>query len=272
MVMWESFNERLRKNFKILLAGVAGSEGRSDCEDMLLEAMLQQGFRFVEIGIVDPENITERSKEGAVEVAATHISQFVADRTRGEVQPFMSRFVMRMEDDFMIRSGRRRGSGLNPGEGHFDLCTYSSGEREKIVSVKSIDRAAQLGLVIHACSREDSHQAEAYFYLPFEINQRFQIVQENGRDNVESRWSWTILMYHIAFGTEHIYIGDPGSSQAAVFGSPPNPVRPDEYPCKFNTRSGVLLRRYNELWFAGDLQAIRRDRNLMHYHQMFGRS
>lgn len=222
LVLWDSFAPDRRLRFKILLVGVAGLNAYSDCEDVLLEAMLSQGFRFEEIGIIDPESLYFGSAPGEVVNQSNHIKSMVIAHSAGSPPPTMSHYVMTLDDNFMQKAKRSHGS--RPGQGYFDLCTYSSGERTRVMSVRGNNRAADLGLVIHACEslEEDVHttQSEAYFYLPFNINERYRVTGPVGL----SHWDYEMLMQYVVHAQELIFLGYPDldDGSASVLGTPDN--------------------------------------------------
>lgn len=238
-IMWKSFQGHSVLKFKILLSGVAGRQAYSNCEDVLLNAMLDVGFRFEEIGIVDPEESIFHSAPDEVRKQSQKILRMVQARSEGFPPPIMSQYVMRMGEDFMTNSGRQ--PGRNPGQGHFDLCTWSSGERLKLVSVSGVNRAADLGLVIHACTSEASDQAEAYFYLPFEMDNNYNVVGQN----ITCRWKWEELLLFVIQSGYTIFIGDPVVPDASVLGNPPNLTSRYPHTCNYYSASGRRIFDFN---------------------------
>lgn len=220
-----------RKRFRLLMIGVAGDAAYA-CEDVLIRAMLEKGFQFEEVGVIDPEDPMFHSRPGRVAEVSLNISKLLsAKQPQTQRRPtLVSQYVMTLGEDFMVKSGRAR-----QGQARFDMCVYSSGGRQALVSVRGPNRAANLGLVIHACDANGQDQSEAYLYLPYAVDQRYR------GEEVQCAWDWPVLLMHATGDerlSERIYLAeeiqDGSFGAASVFGVSAKRAKVPALPCEYH--------------------------------------
>lgn len=239
-----------REHFKILFVGVAGKYGEWNCERAFLKRVKSLGFVFKEVGVMDSEEVMQGSGPGMTQKTADEMSVFMAETFQQDVPAVVSVYVGRLNDDFMVQSGRTS---------KFDLCVYSSGQMQALTSVRGPNCAADLGLVIHSCFDYNHFQAYSYFFLPFDVHSDYSPVKV---EEVPScGWIWSSLMLLLsgakdAVYSKNVFLGAPSDRGSGEFFTasillPPIPPKqpPDDFDCRGYSEDMIMQREEPERYW-----------------------
>ena len=198
---------RNKKSFRMLLIGVAANHV---CEDNLVNKMLNFGFVFETIDLIDREMDYQGARLGSLRKAQKAILDICNARRNGGVQPDSRMFKMLLDDSFdpstavpeggtgapHARPPHARPPHARPPHARpYDLCVYSSGDAQMLTAPNLLISGtggapivADLGLVLHsrdALVEEWPRGARAPEALAF-----FYFEPFGGDDESRARASW----------------------------------------------------------------------------------